>query len=59
MYFTEDPKDARVLLDKAIIGWKSDEVEEMRSLGQHSSAALGEGGQEGGRGRDGSSIKLR
>ena len=34
IYFTEDPKEARVLLDKAIIGCKSDEVEEMRSLGQ-------------------------
>ena len=35
IYLTEDPKVARVLLDKAIIGCKGDEVEEIRSLGQH------------------------
>ena len=34
IYLTEDPKEARVLLDKAIVGCKSDEVEEIRSLGQ-------------------------
>ena len=33
IYLTEDPKDARVLLDKAIVGCKNDEVEEIRSLG--------------------------
>ena len=33
IYLTEDPKVARVLLDKAIVGCKSDEVEEIRSLG--------------------------
>ena len=33
VYLTEDPKDARVLLDKAIVGCKSDEVDEIRSLG--------------------------
>ncbi len=34
IYLTEDPKVARVLLDKAIVGCKNDEVEEIRSLGQ-------------------------
>jgi hypothetical protein len=34
IYLTEDPKDARVLLDKAIVGCKSDEVDEIRSLGE-------------------------
>ena len=33
IYLTEDPKEARVLLDKAIVGCKNDEVEEIRSLG--------------------------
>ena len=33
IYLTEDPKVARVLLDKAIVGSKNDEVEEIRSLG--------------------------
>ena len=33
IYLTEDVKEARVLLDKAIIGCKGDEVEEIRSLG--------------------------
>jgi hypothetical protein len=33
IYLTEDVKEARVLLDKAIVGCKSDEVEEIRSLG--------------------------
>jgi len=33
IYLTEDPKVARVLLDKAIVGCKRDEVEEIRSLG--------------------------
>ena len=31
-YLTDDPKEARVLLDKAIAGCKADEVEEIRSL---------------------------
>ncbi len=34
IYLTEDPKVARVLLDKPIVGCKSDEVDEIRSLGQ-------------------------
>ena len=33
IYLTEDPKVAQVLLDKAIVGFKGDEVEEIRSLG--------------------------
>ena len=33
IYLTEDPKVARVLLDKAIVGCQGDEVEEIRSLG--------------------------
>ena len=33
IYLTENPKVARVLLDKAIVGCKNDEVEEIRSLG--------------------------
>jgi transposase len=34
VYLTEDPKEARVLLEKAIVGCKSDEVDGIRSLGQ-------------------------
>jgi transposase len=33
VYLTDDVKEARVLLDKAIVGCKADEVEEIRSLG--------------------------
>ena len=33
IYLTEDPKVARVLLDKAIVGCQGDEVDEIRSLG--------------------------
>ena len=33
IYLTEDPKVARVLLDKAVVGWNRDEVAEIRSLG--------------------------
>ena len=33
IYLTDDPKEARVLLDKAIVGCQGDEVEEIRSLG--------------------------
>ena len=33
VYLTDDVKEARVLLDKAIVGCRSDEVEEIRSLG--------------------------
>lgn len=33
IYLTDDVREARVLLDKAIVGCKSDEVEEIRSLG--------------------------
>ena len=34
IYLTEDPHVPRVLLDKAIVGCKSDEVDEIRSLGE-------------------------
>ena len=33
IYLTDDVTEARVLLDKAIVGSKGDEVEEIRSLG--------------------------
>lgn len=33
IYLTEDPKVARVLLDKAIVGCQRDKVEKIRSLG--------------------------
>ena len=33
IYLTDDPKQAAVLLDKAIVGCRTDEVEEIRSLG--------------------------
>ena len=33
VYLTDDPKDAAVLLNKAITGCRSDDVEEIRSLG--------------------------
>ncbi len=33
IYLTDDVTEARVLLDKAIVGCKIDEVEEIRSLG--------------------------
>ena len=33
IYLTDYPKVSRVLLDKAIVGCKGDEVEEIRSLG--------------------------
>ena len=33
VYLTEDPEEAKVLLDKAIVGCKGDEVPEIRSLG--------------------------
>ena len=33
VYLTEDLEEATVLLDKAIVGCKADEVEEIRSLG--------------------------
>jgi len=33
VYLTDDPKEAAVLLDKAIIGCRSDDVDEIRSLG--------------------------
>ena len=33
IYLSEDPKVARVLLDKAIVGCQDDDVEEIRSLG--------------------------
>ena len=33
IYLTDDPEEAKVLLDKAIIGCQGDEVEEIRSLG--------------------------
>ncbi len=35
IYLTEDPKVARILLDKAIIGCQGDNVEEIRSLGDN------------------------
>ena len=34
VYLTEDMREARVLLDKAIVGCLGDEVEEIRSLGK-------------------------
>ena len=34
IYLTENVKEAKVLLDKPIIGCKGDEVEEIRSLGE-------------------------
>ena len=33
VYLTDDPKEATVLLEKAIVGCRSDDVEEIRSLG--------------------------
>ena len=33
VYLTDNPKEAGVLLDKAIVGCRTDEVEEIRSLG--------------------------
>jgi hypothetical protein len=33
VYFSDDPKEAVRLLDKAIRGCRSDDVEEIRSLG--------------------------
>ena len=33
VYLTDDPKEATVLLDKAIVGCRADEVDEIRSLG--------------------------
>jgi hypothetical protein len=32
IYLTDDVKEARVLLDKAIVGCRGDEVEEIRSF---------------------------
>ena len=34
VYLTNDPADAEVLLDKAIEGWRTDWVDEIRSLGR-------------------------
>ncbi len=34
VYLTDDPKEAAVLLDKAIVGCRTDDVEEIRSLGE-------------------------